>query len=210
MIVYIPPAGKPALISIPRDSYLAIPNHGKNKVNAAYALGGPKLLEQTVEQNTGLRIDGYLEIGFGGFVNVVDAVGGVEMCLPTAIKDRDSHIDLPKGCQTLNGVKALGYVRMRKADPRGDLGRVERQRADARRGREEGRLARNGDQSGPLLEPVQRRGQAVTLGPADRLAADLDGWPTRCARSPAAGADPDRTGGQSGRLDAGRLGGALG
>jgi anionic cell wall polymer biosynthesis LytR-Cps2A-Psr (LCP) family protein len=50
------------------------------------------------------------------------------MCLPKAIKDRDSHIDLPKGCQTLSGVEALGYVRMRKADPLGDLGRVQRQR----------------------------------------------------------------------------------
>jgi anionic cell wall polymer biosynthesis LytR-Cps2A-Psr (LCP) family protein len=50
------------------------------------------------------------------------------MCLPDAIKDRDSHLDLPKGCQTLSGTEALGYVRMRKADPRGDIGRVERQR----------------------------------------------------------------------------------
>jgi LCP family protein required for cell wall assembly len=105
-----------------------IPRHGKNKINAAYAFGGPELLVQTVEQNTGLRLDGYMEIGFGGFVNIIDALGGIRMCLPNAIKDRDSHIDLPKGCQTLSGTEALGYVRMRKADPRGDLGRVERQR----------------------------------------------------------------------------------
>jgi LCP family protein required for cell wall assembly len=128
MIVYVPPGGKPALISVPRDSYVDIPKSGKNKINAAYAFGGPQLLVQTVEQNTGLRMDGYMEIGFGGFVNVIDALGGIRMCLPTAINDRDSHIDLPKGCQTLSGVEALGYVRMRKADPRGDLGRVERQR----------------------------------------------------------------------------------
>ena len=128
MIVYSPPGGQPVLISIPRDSYLPIPGHGSNKINAAYAFGGPELLTQTVEQNTGLRVDGYLEIGFGGFVNIIDALGGIEMCLPKAIKDRDAHIDLPKGCQTLSGVNALGYVRMRKADPRGDLGRVERQR----------------------------------------------------------------------------------
>ena len=83
---------------------------------------------QTVEANTGLRVDSYVEIGFGGFVNIIDALGGIEMCLPKAIKDRDSHIDLPKGCQNLDGTTALGYVRMRKADPRGDLGRVERQR----------------------------------------------------------------------------------
>jgi anionic cell wall polymer biosynthesis LytR-Cps2A-Psr (LCP) family protein len=69
-----------------------------------------------------------MEIGFGGFVNIIDALNGIRMCLPKAIKDQDSHIDLPKGCQTLSGTEALGYVRMRKADPLGDLGRVQRQR----------------------------------------------------------------------------------
>jgi len=128
MIVYLPPGGKPALISVPRDSYVDIPKSGKNKINAAYAFGGPELLVQTVEQNTGLRMDGYMEIGFGGFVNIIDALGGIRMCLPNAIKDHDSHIDLRKGCQTLSGTEALGYVRMRKADPLGDLGRVQRQR----------------------------------------------------------------------------------
>jgi LCP family protein required for cell wall assembly len=128
MILSIPPGGEPALISVPRDSYVPIPDHGSNKINAAYALGGPELLVATVEQNTGLRIDAYTEIGFGGFVNVIDALGGIEMCLPKAIKDSDAHLDLPKGCQTLEGADALGYVRMRKADPLGDLGRVKRQR----------------------------------------------------------------------------------
>ena len=128
MLIYLPPGGKSALISVPRDSYVDIPGHGKNKINAAYAFGGPELMVQTIERNTKLRVDGYMEIGFGGFVNVIDALGGIRMCLPDAIKDRDSHLDLPKGCQTLSGVEALGYVRMRKADPRGDLGRVERQR----------------------------------------------------------------------------------
>ncbi len=128
MLLSMPSTGKPALISIPRDSYVAIPKNGKNKINTAYGFGGPQLLVQTVEANTGLRVDGYLEIGFGGFVNIIDALDGIRMCLPAAIKDRDSHINLKKGCQTLGGTDALGYVRMRKADPRGDLGRVERQR----------------------------------------------------------------------------------
>jgi LCP family protein required for cell wall assembly len=128
MILSIPPGGEPALISVPRDSYVPIPGNGTNKINAAYAFGGPELLVQTVEQNTGLRIDAYTEIGFGGFVNVIDALGGIEMCVPKAIKDKDSHLDLPKGCQDLDGANALGYVRMRKADPLGDLGRVKRQR----------------------------------------------------------------------------------
>ena len=103
MILSIPPGGEPALISVPRDSYVPIPGNGTNKINAAYAFGGPELLVQTVEQNTGLRIDAYTEIGFGGFVNVIDALGGIEMCVPKAIKDKDSHLDLPKGCQDLDG-----------------------------------------------------------------------------------------------------------
>ena len=82
MIMYIPPSGKPALISVPRDSYVPIPGNGTNKINAAYSFGGPKLLVKTVEQNTGLRVDGYMEIGFGGFVNIIDALGGIDMCLP--------------------------------------------------------------------------------------------------------------------------------
>jgi LCP family protein required for cell wall assembly len=128
MLLSVPLGGEPALISVPRDSFVDIPGRGQNKINAAFAFGGAPLLEQTLEQSTGLRIDGYLEIGFGGFVNVIDALGGIEMCLPKAIEDADSHLDLPKGCQELDGTTALGYVRMRKADPRGDLGRVERQR----------------------------------------------------------------------------------
>ena len=128
MLLYVPPSGRAALISVPRDSYVAIPGHGKNKINAAYSFGGAPLLVQTIEQNTGLHVDGYVEVGFGGFVNVVDAVGGIEMCPPAAIKDRDSNLDIPAGCQQMNGTTALGYVRMRKADPEGDLGRAKRQR----------------------------------------------------------------------------------
>ena len=128
MLVIKPVTGKPVLVSLPRDSYVTVPGNGSNKINAAYAIGGPDLLVQTVEQNTGLRVDGYGEVGFGGFVAVIDALGGIRMCIPAAIKDTDSHLDLKKGCQTLDGTTALGYVRMRKADPRGDLGRVERQR----------------------------------------------------------------------------------
>ncbi len=128
MLLFVPTFGKPALISIPRDSFVTIPGHGRNKINAAYAFGGAPLLIQTVEQNTGLRVDHYAEIGFGGFVNVIDALGGIEMCPKTAIKDHYSRLDIPAGCQTMDGPTALGYVRMRYADPLGDLGRMQRQR----------------------------------------------------------------------------------
>jgi LCP family protein required for cell wall assembly len=128
MILYVPPGGAPALVSIPRDSFVEIPGEGSNKINAAYAFGGPKLMTRTIEHNTGLRIDEYVEVGFGGFVNVINAIGGVEMCLKEPMKDKDAHINLKAGCQELTGKDALGYVRARKSDVRGDLGRVERQR----------------------------------------------------------------------------------
>jgi LCP family protein required for cell wall assembly len=166
MIVHVPPGGKPALISLPRDSYVSIPDHGQNKINAAYSFGGPELLVETVEQNTGLRVDGYAEIGFGGFVSVVDAVGGVKMCLPSAINDRDSHLNLQKGCQTLNGVNALGYVRMRKADPRGDLGRVERQRAVL------GAVAKKAATPATVLNPVRYWKLSTAGANAVRLGED--------------------------------------
>jgi len=128
MLLYMPPSGRPALISIPRDSYVQIPGRKMNKINAAFSIGGPKLLTQTIEQNTGLRIDGYLSIGFGGFVTLIDSIGGIEQCPAYDIKDQDSHLDLKKGCQLMDGITALNYVRMRHADPLGDLGRVQRQR----------------------------------------------------------------------------------
>lgn len=128
MLLHTPAEGEPVLLSLPRDSYVSIPGRGRNKLNAAYAFGGAPLLIETVEANTGIRVDGYLEIGMLGLVDVVDAVGGIEVCPTFDIDDRDSHLTLAKGCQTVDGVTALGYARMRKGDPNGDLGRVERQR----------------------------------------------------------------------------------
>ena len=165
MIVHVPPGGKPALISLPRDSYVSIPGHGQNKINAAYSFGGPKLLVQTVEENTGLRVDGYAEIGFGGFVSIVDAVGGVKMCLPSAIKDRDSHLNLKKGCQTLDGINALGYVRMRKADP----GRTWVRRAPARC---PGAVAKKAATPATVLNPVRYWRLSTAGANAVRLGED--------------------------------------
>jgi LCP family protein required for cell wall assembly len=128
MVMHVPSSGPTALVSLPRDSFVPIPGHNSNKINAAFTFGGPKLLTQTVENVTGLHIDHYVEIGFGGFASIIDSVGGVQMCLPKAMKDAKAHINLPKGCQQLDGTKALGYVRARYSDPLGDLGRVQRQR----------------------------------------------------------------------------------
>ena len=130
---------KATLISLPRDSYVLIPAYkddsGKqhaaahNKLNAAYELGGAALTVQTVELATGVHIDHYVEIGFGGFVNMVDALGGVSVCSTTALKDPKSGLNIPAGTTELNGAKALAYVRARYVDPTADLGRMKRQQA---------------------------------------------------------------------------------
>jgi LCP family protein required for cell wall assembly len=130
LLVHVPGLGSDApttMVSIPRDSYVPIPGYGEDKINAAFALGGAPLLAQTVEQATGLRLDHYAEIGFDGFAVMVDAVGGVTMCPPEPISDPLAGIDLPAGCQELDGRTALGYVRTR-ATPRADLDRMTNQR----------------------------------------------------------------------------------
>lgn len=127
MLLHIPLRGQATLISIPRDSYVPIPGYGYDKINAAFAFGGAPLLAQTVEENTGLRVDRYAEIGMGGLANVVDAVGGVEICVSEAIDDPLANLNVQPGCQKMDGATSLGYVRTR-ATAQGDLDRVMRQR----------------------------------------------------------------------------------
>ncbi|MFF0163331.1 LCP family protein [Streptomyces sp. NPDC005263] len=128
------------LVSLPRDSDVEIPSYkgsesGKSypgtgrhvKLNAAYAEDGPELLVRTVEFNTGLHIDHYVEIGFAGFANIVDAVGGVDIDIPQDIKDKKSGADFKKGTQTLNGEEALAFVRTRYALAGSDLDRTKNQ-----------------------------------------------------------------------------------
>ncbi len=165
MLLYQPPSGKSALISLPRDSWVSVPGHGEAKLNAAYAWGGAPLLIQTIEHNTGIRIDGYLEVGFLGVVEAVDAVGGIEVCLDEAVVDEDAHLDLPAGCQTIDGKTALSYVRMRKADPTGDIGRMARQREVI------GKVAKKAINPLTLLNPIAywklNMAAANTLGRGD-------------------------------------------
>lgn len=127
IVVHQPEQGPAALISIPRDSYVEIPGHGKDKINAAFALGGPRLLVQTVEGMTGLTVDRYFEVGLGGVEQVVDAVGGVELCYDRDVQDRRSKLTWEAGCHEVDGKTALAFSRMRYADPTGDIGRTQRQ-----------------------------------------------------------------------------------
>ncbi len=162
--------GDPVLVSIPRDSFLPIPGHGSNKVNAAFALGGAPLLVRTVEEASGVHIDRYVEIGFGGFAGIVDDVGGVRMCLPRAIDDPKAHIDLPAGCQVLDGADALGYVRARYSDPRGDLGRVARQREFV------SALLAKVTGAGTLANPLKVRNLAASGGAALTVDDGMHWW----------------------------------
>ncbi|MFV0426579.1 MAG: LCP family protein [Beutenbergiaceae bacterium] len=128
MVLTVPPNGTSSLISLPRDTYADIPGHGPNKLNAAFAWGGPPLLVQTVEGLTGLQVDHYVEIGMGGVAGLVDAVGGVELCLDYAVDDPNSNLVWSEpGCQVVDGITALAFARMRYADPLGDIGRTQRQ-----------------------------------------------------------------------------------
>jgi LCP family protein required for cell wall assembly len=129
LLLHIPGNGGPAvLISVPRDSYVPIPGYGYNKINAAYSFGGPRLLAETLQNVTGLRIDHYMGIGFGGLVNVVNAVGGVRMCLPRPLNDPAAGLHLRRGCQNLSGAQALGFVRTRHTFTSQDLQREQNQR----------------------------------------------------------------------------------
>ena len=149
---------KAAIISIPRDTYALIPEHtnaqGKvvpathSKINSAFNWGGAPLLIDTFEQMSGLRIDHYIEVNFVGFVRMVDALGGVEICTKKDIDDPKSHLVLPAGRHVLDGVDSLKYVRTRQFDGLGDLGRMKRQQEFA------GAMLRKATSAGVLLNPV--------------------------------------------------------
>lgn len=133
--------GHATLVSLPRDSLVEVPEftdakgkvHPKHrsKLNAAYGLGGPKLAVATIQNATGVHIDHYVEINFTGFLRMVDAIGGVEVCITKAVAaklpDKDSGLDLPAGTSRVEGKQALAYVRARHIYPSQDLGRVQAQ-----------------------------------------------------------------------------------
>ncbi|MCM3760924.1 LCP family protein [Alkalihalobacillus oceani] len=121
------------LLNIPRDSLVDIPGRrNQDKINHAHAFGGVDLAVETVEQLFDIPVDYYTKLNFIAFVEIVDALGGIDVEVPFAFSEMDSRdqhdaISLEQGLQTLNGEEALAFARMRKHDPRGDLGRGERQ-----------------------------------------------------------------------------------
>lgn len=147
------------VVSLPRDSWVTIPawtdssgkHHpaSKNKLNASYSYGGAPLLIRTVEQNTGVDIDHYVEVGFAGVIKTVDALGGVTVCLPNAVNDRRSGLKLPAGRSHVDGRMGLAFVRARYIDPTADLGRMQRQQQFL------GAMFRKATSAGVLLNPVK-------------------------------------------------------
>jgi LCP family protein required for cell wall assembly len=171
ILLHIPRGGgRAVLVSLPRDSYVRIPKHKDasghvvpaqmNKLNTSYSFGGAKLTVRTIEANTGVRIDHYVEVNFLGFVKMVDALGGVSVCTPTPIHDPvrydaatggyvGSGLELSAGRSELDGTRALEYVRAREFDPSADLGRIQRQQKFM------SAMVQKAKSAGVLLNPVR-------------------------------------------------------
>lgn len=138
MLVRLDPrTGDAQMLSIPRDLRVEIPGRGTDKINAAYAYGGPSLLVETLKTNLDVEINNYVEIGFVGFQAMIDELGGIEMSFPYPARDAKSGLDVPAGQQTLDGAQALAYARSRSYQElqdgswvsveANDIGRTQRQ-----------------------------------------------------------------------------------
>ncbi len=163
MLVHIgADANAVTVVSLPRDTLATIPaftdDQGRRhpahqaKLNAAYEEGGAKAMVATVESMTGVTINHYVEVNFNGFLQMVDAVGGVEVCLVKPLKDQKSGLDLPAGRQTISGPQALAYVRARYVDPTADLGRMKRQQ------RFVASIVKKATSAGTILNPIKLNG----------------------------------------------------
>ena len=121
--------GTITLTSFMRDQYVRIPGYKNNKMNAAYAFGGMKLLNETVEANFGVKIDGDIEVDFNNFKKLIDMLGGVDISLTSKEVNHlnyNNRWSLSSGMQRLNGAQALAYSRIRAIDS--DYNRANRQR----------------------------------------------------------------------------------
>ncbi len=160
-----PRRNRVALLSFPRDLFVTRCNGSRGRINEAYpigehnGIGGPDCLVQTVRALSGIPIDHFVRVNLLGFINVVDAVGGVSFYLDQPLRDRHAGLDLPAGCVTLDGARAVGFVRARHIDS--DFGRIARQQRFIRE------LVRKSTSVSTLLQPqrlfeiVQSVGKSV-------------------------------------------------
>ncbi|MBB6174574.1 LCP family protein required for cell wall assembly [Nocardiopsis mwathae] len=178
MLAHISPDSRVTVINIPRDSLVQLPQcapYGETEgtqgyygmINSALFHGGPPCVIKTVETLTGIRIDHFVHLSFVGFRDMVDAVGGVRMCIPEPMSDRRAKLDLDAGDQRLDGEQALAFVRARyEIGDGGDIGRIDRQQMFL------GALAEEVTGSGVLTSPAKINGllQAIT----EHTATDRD------------------------------------
>ena len=127
-----PDKNQAALLSVPRDTRIKIKGHGFDKINAAYAYGGRKLTQETIESLLNTHIDHYIKINVHGFTKIIDALGGIDIDVEKRMYYEDPwdddgglYIDLQPGMQHMDGKTAITYVRYR--DEEGDIGRIKRQ-----------------------------------------------------------------------------------
>ena len=159
LLVHLPADRESAtVVSIPRDTIVDVPSCKtdtgmsspyRDRFNSAFSIGGPACTIKTVEQNTGVFIDHYVIVDFSGFTDVVDALGGVEVCLPEPIVEPKSNLDLPAGVQTVHGDQALAFVRVRAIGTGSDIDRIDRQQAFI------SSLINKAKSTGTLLNPVR-------------------------------------------------------
>ncbi len=115
MLVRVDPVnGEARMLSIPRDLWVDIPGEGEGKINSAYAYGGPTLMVRTIQENLGIEVNHYVEIGFVGFRDMVNELGGIHIAFPNAARDTSSGLDVEAGTELLDGDMALAYARSRK------------------------------------------------------------------------------------------------
>ena len=213
MLVHTQVGQKTTILSFPRDLWVNIPGHGQNKINASFeggiSGGGPELVAKTIHDLTGLRISHFLYVDLAGFQGVVDTIGGVDMCIPaydvntpgwvtqdTAtgssrvyvsevghIVDPNTGLDLKPGCQHLDGIQALSYVRSRSlpCDAIPDFGRIGRQQAFLRavlnRLLQPSEILHLPGMVGPVLSNL-RRDSKLTLADLAYLTGQLQGVST--------------------------------
>lgn len=180
MLVRADASGAAQMLSIPRDLRVEIPGHGTDKINAAYAFGGPSLMVETITANLGIRVNHYVEIDFVGFRDLIDEVGGVELSFPNAARDAKSGLDVAAGTQVLDGDQALAYARSRSYQElqngswvsvdANDIGRTQRQqdvmRALMSRLKSPSSITEAGDIAGAMARHMTIDGSLAEASPA--------------------------------------------
>ena len=145
-----------AMLSFPRDLLVDHCDGTRGRINSAFYVGelmgegqGANCLVQTIEELTGIYINHYVRVNFAGFIQVVDAVGGVTFYVDRPLRDDFAGLNIPEGCVTFDGARALGFVRARHLDSGGDFGRIARQQRFARE------LLRQATSVGTLANPAR-------------------------------------------------------